>query len=56
MSSLILFKYISVASFDYEHLKIPRKPYWNRDMTPEDVDRNEKDAFLDWRRNIAVRK
>ena len=40
--------------FDYDHLKIPRKPGWTRDMSAEDVDRREKDAFLEWRREIAV--
>lgn len=40
--------------FDYEHLKIPRKPAWTRQMTAEEVDRNEKDAFLAWRRDIAM--
>lgn len=40
--------------FDYDHLKIPRKPTWTREMSAEDVDRREKDAFLEWRREIAV--
>lgn len=39
--------------FDVEHLQIPRKPHWTKDMTPEEVDRNEKDTFLQWRRDIA---
>ena len=40
--------------FDYDHLKIPRKPAWTREMTADDVDRREKDAFLEWRREVAV--
>jgi hypothetical protein len=40
--------------FEHEHLQIPRKPAWDRTMTPEDVDRREKNAFLAWRREIAV--
>lgn len=44
---------ISTINYDYKHLKIPRKPAWNRDMTGEEVDRREKDAFLAWRRDIA---
>ena len=40
--------------FDYDHLKIPRKPAWTREMSAEDVDRREKDAFLEWRREVAV--
>ncbi len=44
---------LTLKYFDYEHLKIPRKPAWSKTMTAEDVDRNEKDAFLQWRRDIA---
>lgn len=39
---------------DVEQLQIPRKPSWTREMTAEDIDRSEKNAFLSWRRNIAV--
>lgn len=45
---------MSTRNFDYEHLKIPRKPAWSRDMTAEQVERNERDAFLEWRREIAT--
>lgn len=45
---------MSARNFDYEHLKIPRKPAWTRDMTAEQVERNERDAFLEWRREIAT--
>ena len=44
---------MTLQEFNYEHLVIPRKPAWTRSMTKEDVDRNEKDAFLQWRRSIA---
>ncbi len=44
---------MSTNNYDYKHLKIPRKPAWNREMTGEEVDRREKDAFLAWRRDIA---
>jgi large subunit GTPase 1 len=40
--------------YDFEHLRIPRKPAWTREMTSEDLDRNERDAFLEWRREIAT--
>ena len=40
--------------FEIEQLSIPRKPGWTREMTPEEVDRNEKDNFLQWRRDIAA--
>jgi hypothetical protein len=45
---------LSMKNFDYEHLRIPRKPAWTRDMTAEQVERNERDAFLEWRREIAT--
>ncbi|OWF46782.1 large subunit GTPase 1 homolog [Mizuhopecten yessoensis] len=34
-------------------LKIPRRPAWNSTTTPEELDRQEKDAFLEWRRSLA---
>ncbi len=49
-----VFQELKVDQFDYKHIKIPRKPAWNRDMTAEEVDRNEKNAFLEWRRDIAA--
>ena len=45
---------MSMESFDYTHLKIPRKPAWTREMTAADVDRSEKNSFLAWRRDIAT--
>lgn len=46
---------LSLGQYDYEHLKIPRKPAWTKDMTAADIDRREREAFLQWRREIAVR-
>ncbi|CAD5116265.1 DgyrCDS5172 [Dimorphilus gyrociliatus] len=34
-------------------LKIPRRPKWNEHTTSEELDRNEKDAFLEWRQQLA---
>ncbi|CAH2008687.1 unnamed protein product [Acanthoscelides obtectus] len=34
-------------------LKIPRRPKWNNSTTPEELDRNEKKHFLEWRRALA---
>ncbi|XP_069121992.1 large subunit GTPase 1 homolog [Argopecten irradians] len=34
-------------------LKIPRRPAWTSNTTPEELDRQEKDAFLEWRRTLA---
>mmetsp|Transcript_21545 Transcript_21545/g.31305 ORF Transcript_21545/g.31305 Transcript_21545/m.31305 type:complete len:753 (-) Transcript_21545:167-2425(-) len=44
---------LSMAQYDFEHLKIPRKPSWTKDMTAEEVDMREREAFLNWRREIA---
>ena len=44
----------TTKDFQFNHLFIPRKPTWNKDMTAEEVDRREKNAFLQWRRNIAA--
>ncbi|VEN51858.1 unnamed protein product [Callosobruchus maculatus] len=34
-------------------LKIPRRPKWSNTTTPEELDRNEKKHFLEWRRSLA---
>lgn len=34
-------------------LTVPRRPLWDSSMTPHQLDRLEKDAFLDWRRELA---
>ena len=34
-------------------LKIPRRPEWSKDMTAEEIERQENLAFLEWRRDIA---
>ncbi|GFU15560.1 large subunit GTPase 1 homolog [Nephila pilipes] len=37
-----------------EILCIPRRPHWDlRNMTKEEIDANEREAFLNWRRNLA---
>lgn len=44
---------ITTESFQQEQLVIPRKPKWTFEMTAEEVDANEKKAFLLWRRLVA---
>eukprot|EP00047_Mylnosiga_fluctuans_P003336 m.228647 g.228647 ORF g.228647 m.228647 type:complete len:651 (+) comp11767_c0_seq1:80-2032(+) len=34
-------------------LRIPRRPHWTREMTPEQLAVNERDSFLEWRRGLA---
>ncbi|ORY87776.1 hypothetical protein BCR37DRAFT_363503 [Protomyces lactucae-debilis] len=36
-----------------QSLTVPRRPPWTSDTTPTELDRNEKDAFLAWRRHLA---
>ncbi|URE15628.1 Large subunit GTPase 1 [Musa troglodytarum] len=34
-------------------LRVPRRPPWNAQMSVEELDSNENQAFLEWRRNLA---
>ncbi|KAJ7169703.1 hypothetical protein C8R46DRAFT_994085 [Mycena filopes] len=34
-------------------LRVPRRPAWTRGMSPAELDKQEKTAFLDWRRGLA---
>ncbi|KAI9010970.1 hypothetical protein CLU79DRAFT_822421 [Phycomyces nitens] len=36
-----------------ERLSVPRKPKWDKTMTAEQVQRNERESFLEWRRSMA---
>ena len=37
------------------HLRIPRRPIWkDSDMDAQTLQQKERDAFLDWRRNLAA--
>jgi large subunit GTPase 1 len=42
------------AKFDFKELSVPRRPKWDKNTTPQELDRNEKESFLNWRRKIAV--
>ena len=37
-----------------EIFPIPRKPHWTNKMTKQEVEQNEKTAFLDWRRELSI--
>lgn len=39
--------------FDVEHMSVPRRPLWEAGMTAEELDSQERKAFLEWRRSIA---
>lgn len=36
-----------------DRLRVPRRPAWDAHTTPAQLERKEKDAFLDWRRGLA---
>jgi len=35
-------------------LRVPRRPPWTRSTTVAELDKQEKAAFLDWRRGLAM--
>ena len=37
----------------YCRLKIPRRPEWSTDMSPEILEQRERASFLEWRRDLA---
>jgi len=37
----------------YLPLRIPRRPEWKKEMTGKEINSNEQQAFLEWRRDIA---
>lgn len=43
-------------SFAFRELAVPRRPKWDETTTPEQLDQNEKEAFLQWRRAIAAKE
>lgn len=43
-----------VAHETYKNsIKIPRRPQWTTDMAPDELQQNEKEQFLLWRRSLA---
>jgi len=36
-----------------QFLAVPRRPAWDSNTTPEELDANERAGFLEWRRNLA---
>ncbi|AEO63421.1 5b6f17a5-ff13-46cb-b72e-b2c38699836f [Thermothielavioides terrestris] len=34
-------------------LTVPRRPHWDASTTPEELDRLERDSFLEWRKGLA---
>lgn len=43
-----------VHSENKSRLTVPRRPQWSSETTSHELDRAEKEAFLEWRRGLAV--
>lgn len=37
----------------FSEFKVPRRPAWDAKMSAEELNLHEREAFLDWRREIA---
>ncbi|KAI8980856.1 hypothetical protein BDB01DRAFT_851593 [Pilobolus umbonatus] len=46
-------KRIEKQEANVDKLSIPRRPHWEKTMTAEQVQRNERESFLKWRRDMA---
>ncbi|KAG1219818.1 hypothetical protein G6F35_007176 [Rhizopus arrhizus] len=46
-------KRIAKQEANMDKLSVPRRPQWDKSMTAEQVQRNERESFLDWRRSMA---
>ena len=44
----------SISMTGYNRLKIPRRPPWSEEQSPEEIDTQERAAFLGWRRALAA--
>jgi len=46
-------KVIQKQQANKQRLRVPRRPPWTKSMTAQELDRQEKASFLDWRRGLA---
>lgn len=44
---------VDKEQLEYEHVRIPRRPDWTHDMAADELQRLEREKFLEWRRNLA---
>mmetsp|Transcript_4767 Transcript_4767/g.4496 ORF Transcript_4767/g.4496 Transcript_4767/m.4496 type:complete len:760 (-) Transcript_4767:78-2357(-) len=42
--------------FLFKELSVPRRPQWSTETTAQELDKLEKESFLEWRRAIALRE
>lgn len=43
-----------MPEMSFHELKVPRRPKWDASTTAEELNRMEKQSFIDWRRDIAM--
>eukprot|EP00968_Pinguiococcus_pyrenoidosus_P012343 scaffold1081_cov219-Pinguiococcus_pyrenoidosus.AAC.3 len=43
-----------LAAFRFESLQVPRRPAWDSSMKKAQLDKAEREAFLQWRRGLAA--
>ena len=47
---------IRANTMAFQELSVPRRPAWDETTTPEELDKKEKEGFLEWRRAIAKKE
>ncbi|KAL3657327.1 hypothetical protein V7S43_017834 [Phytophthora oleae] len=43
-----------VPEMTFAEMKVPRRPKWDKSTTAEELNRLEKESFMEWRRDIAM--
>ena len=46
----------SSPDFVFRELSVPRRPEWDDTTTPQELERREQHAFVEWRRGIALKE
>ena len=46
----------TAPTFAFQELSVPRRPKWDETTTASDLDKMEKESFLNWRRAIAQKE
>ena len=52
-SPVVFQKRTDIDIYEYEKLRIPKRPHWDETTTKEELDDNERKEFLAWRRYLA---
>lgn len=43
-----------IPEMSFTEMKVPRRPQWDSTTTADELNRMEKESFLNWRRDIAL--